>query len=452
MPSLVIKNVDVITLNDAGDVLRGVDIAVQGDTITAIGRDLLTDRGSPADPTLSGDPDDVLDGADLVALPGFWNAHTHAAMTFERGYGDDLPLDRWFNEKIWVAESALTAEDVTWGASLAAAEMIRSGTVGFADHYFYMDRVAEVVETSGMKALLTWCVFGLPSEVGTDLQGAVEFAKRYQGGASGRIKTCLGPHAPYTCPPEFLKTVGEVARREELGIHIHLAESEEQVATSLSKYQKTPPFHLDALGVLDVPGQKIAAHCIAITDEDITLLAARGVSVAQCPGCHMKLAMGVTPVPALLARGVNVALGTDGPASNNNLNMLEEAQLATLLQKSHLRDATALPGDTALRLASRNGARALGFNKSGVIEPGASADIILFDFRRPHLRPRTSLIGNILYSSNASDIRHSIIAGRLVMKDFQLLTLDEDRILWESERRAFDMLARAQGALREYRG
>lgn len=441
MPTLLIKNVDVITLNDAGDVLRGVDIAVAGDAIAAVGE-------APAGFT----PDEVLDGTDLVAMPGFWNAHTHAAMTFERSYGDDLPLDRWFNEKIWVAESALTADDVTWGAWLAAAEMIRSGTVGFADHYFYMDRVAAVVEASGLKALLAWCVFGLPSEVGTDLHGAVDFAKRYQGAAGGRIKTCLGPHAPYTCPPEFLKTVGETARREGLGIHIHLAESDEQQRLSLSRYQKTPPAHLDALGVLDVPGQKIAAHCIAMTDDDIGLLAARGVSVAQCPGCHMKLGMGVTPVPQLLARGVNVALGTDGPASNNNLAMLEEAQLAGLLQKAHLRDATALAGDAVLRLSTRNGARAMGFEASGVIEPGAAADIILFDFRRPHLRPRTSLVGNIIYSANSGDIRHSIIAGRIVMKDYRILTLDEERILWEAERRAIDMLGRAQGALREYRG
>ncbi len=442
MPSILIKAADVITLNDAGDVLRGVDIAIEGGAILAVG------QAPPG--FLAGE---VLDGTDLVALPGLWNAHTHAAMTFVRGFGDDLPLDRWFNEKIWVAERALTADDVEWGAYLAAAEMIRSGTVGFADHYFHMHRVADVVEKSGLKALLAWCVFGLSSEVGTDLSGAVDFARRFQGAAGGRIKTCLGPHAPYTCPPEFLKSVGETARKEGLGIHIHLSESDEQVEASRKRHGKTPPALLDALGLLDVPGQKLAAHCIAVTEEDTAILAGRGVSVAQCPGCHMKLGMGVTPVPSLLARGVNVALGTDGPGSNNNLDMLEEAQLAALLQKAHLRDAEALPGDAVLRLASRNGARALGFEASGVIAPGAAADIILFDFHRPHLRPRNSLVGNIVYSARSSDIRHSIIAGRLVMKDRELLTLDEERILWEAERRAFAMLARARGtALREYNG
>jgi 5-methylthioadenosine/S-adenosylhomocysteine deaminase len=442
MASLLIKNADVVTLNAAGDVRRGVDIAISEGAIVAVGR-------APAD----FQAEETIDGSDLVALPGFWNAHTHAAMTFERSYGDDLPLDRWFNEKIWVAESALTPDDVTWGAALAAAEMIRSGTVGFADHYFYMDRVAEIVEKSGLKALLAWCVFGLPSEVGAGLDGAIEFSRRFQGAAGGRIKTVLGPHAPYTCPPEFLKTVGEAARREGLGVHIHLAESDEQVETSLAKYGRTPPAHLEALGLFDVPGPKIAAHCIAVSEEDMGILAARGVSVAQCPNCHMKLGMGVTPVPALLAKGVNVALGTDGPASNNNLDMLEEARLAGLLQKIHLRDAEALPGDRVLRMASQAGARAMGFEKSGVIEPGAAADIILFDFRRPHLRPRHSLVGNLVHAARAGDIRHSIIDGRIVMRDFQILTLDEERILWEAERRAFAMIERAgTSALREYKG
>ena len=441
MASLLIKNADVIPLNAAGDVLRGADIAVEGGAILSVGA-----------PPEGFSPDETIDATDLIALPGFWNAHTHAPMTFVRGYGDDLPLDRWFNEKIWVAESALTEEDVTWGAYLAAAEMIRGGTVGFADHYFYMDRVAAVVEESGLKALLTWCVFGLPSEVGSGLAGAVEFAQKYQGAAGGRIKTCLGPHAPYTCPPEFLRTVGETARREGLGIHIHLSESDEQVRLSQERYGKTPPEHLESLGLFDVPGQKIAAHCISVSEPDMDLLAARGVSVVQCPGCHMKLGMGVTPVPALLARGVNVALGTDGAGSNNNLDMLEEAKLAGLVQKIHLRDATALPGDAVLRMASQNGARALGFGDSGVIAKGAAADILLFDTRRPHMRPRTSLVGNLVHAASSADIRHVIIAGKVVMKDFCILTLDEERILWEAERRAFAMLGRAQGALREYRG
>lgn len=439
MNTILIKNTDIVTLNAAGDILRNTDIVIRGNTIQSIG---------PADPGLQAD--ESMDGTGLVALPGFWNAHTHASMTFERSYGDDLPLDRWFNEKIWYAESALTERDVLLGAELAAAEMIRSGTVGFADHYFYMDRVAEVVEKSGLKALLAFCVFGLPSEVGINLEGAVDFAKRFQNGADGRIKTCLGPHAPYTCPRDFLEKIGEIAQRERLGIHIHAAESEDQYRASLEQHGKSPVLYLNSLGLFEGPGQKIAAHCIAVDENDIELLARKGVSAVQCPGCHMKLAMGVTPTVAMLDSGVNVALGTDGAASNNNLDMLEEARLAALLQKIHKRDATALAGDLPLRMATQNGARAMGFENSGQIVPGAAADIVFFDFRRPHLRPRHNLVGNLLYSANAGDIRHSMIAGKFVMKDFVILTLDEERILKEAEDSAFAMIARAHKTLRTY--
>lgn len=439
MSTILIKNADIVTLNAAGDIFKGSDLWISGDTIQSIG---------PSNPELKAD--EIIDGTGLVAMPGFWNAHTHAAMTFERSYGDDLPLDRWFNEKIWFAESALTEADVLLGAELAAAEMIRSGTMGFADHYFYMGRVADVVEKSGLKALLSWCVFGLPSEVGTDLKGAVEFTKHYQNSANGRIKTCLGPHAPYTCPPEFLRKIAEVAQEERLGFHIHLAESDDQYQNSLNKHGQSPVFFLNSLGLFDAPGQKIAAHCIALDKNDIELLAHKGVSAVQCPGCHMKLGMGVTPVPAMLASGVNVALGTDGAASNNNLDMLEEARLAALLQKMHTRDATVLAGDIPLRMATQYGARAMGFENSGQIIPGAAADIVFFDFKRPHLRPRHSVLGNLLYSAQSADIRHSMIAGRFVMKDFEILTLDEERILKEAEQGAFAMLARATKTLRTY--
>ncbi|MCZ7567916.1 MAG: amidohydrolase [Ardenticatenaceae bacterium] len=440
MPRVLIKNADVVTLNPAGDVLQGADIAIEGRTIAAIG-------AVPAGFI----PDETLDATGHVALPGFWNAHTHAAMTFERGYADDLPLDRWFNERIWVAESALTSDDVYWGAALAAAEMIRGGTVGFADHYFYMDRVAEVIQQSGLKALLAWCVFGLASEVGTDLEGSLEFTHHFNGAADGRIKTILGPHAPYTCPPEFLTTVAEAARREGFGIHIHLAESEEQVMTSLKKYGRTLVAHVDHLGLFDVPGPILCAHCIYVNELDRQILTIRGANVVQCPNCHMKLAMGVTPVLDLLARGVNVALGTDGAGSNNNLDMLEEAQLAGLIQKQHLGDAQVLPGDSVLRLATRHGALATGFKESGVLAPGMAADLLLFDFDQPHLRPRHSVVSNLVHAARSSDIRHVIIDGRTVMKDRELLTLDEERILWEAERRAFGMIGRATGVVREYR-
>lgn len=439
MTRTLLKNADVITLAQPDEVLRGVDVAIEGKLITHLGD---VPEGWQADETV--------DLTDHVVLPGLWNAHTHAAMTFVRSIGDDLPLERWFNEKIWVAESGLTEEDVYWGAMLAAAEMIKSGTVGFADHYFYMHRVADVVEQAGMKALLAEAVFGTGHEVYRTLDESVEWAQATQGRANGRIRTVLGPHSPYICPPDFLRDVAGRARAAGMGIHIHLSESDEQVAVSRQKYGLSPVAHLNALGLFDVPA--IAAHCIAVDDDDIAILAARGVTAVQCPQCHMKLGMGVTPVVAMQAAGVRVALGTDGPGSNNNLNMLEEAQLAPLMQKLTHRDATVLGGQDALELACTNGARALGFVNSGTIAVGQAADLIVLNFAQPHLQPRHSLIGNVLNAAHAGDIVHSMVDGQWLMRDRRLLTLDEDEIMAEAERRAFAMLGRGQTLLRTYQG
>ncbi|MGQ9584866.1 MAG: amidohydrolase, partial [Anaerolineae bacterium] len=366
------------------------------------------------------------------------------------GWADDLPLDRWFNERIWVAESALEEEDVTWGAALAAAEMIRGGTVGFADHYFYMDRVAEVVAESGLRANLAWCVFGLgrDAEIGTDLAGSVAFAQRWQGAAGGRIKTVLGPHAPYTCPRAFLEQVANQARQHGLGVHIHLAESEGQVADSLERYGATPVGFLHQIGLLDVP--TIAAHCIYVNEEDLALLREKSVHVVQCPNCHMKLGMGVTPVPAMLEKGIPVALGTDGAASNNDLDMLQEARLAALMQKNHLRDPEVLPGQMALRLATQAGAAAIGFPESGTVAPGRLADLILLDLDKPHMRPRHDLVANVLYAAKPSDITYVMVGGEWLLRKGQLTTLDEERILYEAERRAWRMVGGELRVVRSY--
>jgi 5-methylthioadenosine/S-adenosylhomocysteine deaminase len=439
MDKILIKNADVLTLNENGDSLHRTDIAIADGKVQSIG----------ALP-FGFEPDETIEASDHVVMPGFFNAHTHAAMTFERGWADDLPFDRWLNERIWVAEAALTREDVRWGAYLAAAEMIRSGTVGFADHYFYMDEVAQVVEEAGLRATLAWCVFGMgaKTEIGGGLEETAEFVQRWRGAANGRIRTVLGPHSPYACPADFLATVAEKAAELDVGIHIHVSEFRDQLETSLAKHGVTPVRFLERTGILDRP--TIAAHCIYVTPEDMDIFQAKQVNVVQCPNCHMKLGMGVTPVPELLSRGVNVALGTDGPASNNDLDMLEEARLATLMQKNHHLDPVSLPAEQTLRLATQNGAQALGFPESGEIAPGRPADLIIFDFRKPHLRPRHSLLSNIVYSAKSPDISHVIVAGRVLMRDGELTTLDEERILYEAERRALHMVNQDMHIVRAY--
>lgn len=438
---LLIKNVDVITLDAAGTVRRGVDIGLQDKRIAFVGE---------APPEFQ--VDDVIDGYNHVAVPGFFNAHCHAPMTFERGWAEDLPLDRWFNERVWVAESALTPDDVYWGAALAACEMIRSGGVAFNDHYFYMDRVAEVVAQSGMKATLTWCQFGIGAdkEIGADLAGTLRFVDRWQGQADGRLRAVLGPHSPYVCPPEFLREVSALARERGLPLHIHLAESQEQVDNSLAAHGLTPAAHLEACGVFD--GPCVAAHALCLTNEDVQILARRGVSVAHCPITYLKLAMGVNDLGRLTAAGVNVALGTDGPGSNNDMDMKAVIRFTALLQKHQRRDAEALPGDQPLRMATANGARAMGFPESGALEPGRAADLILLDFDRPHLYPRHDLVANLVHAARGSDVTHVIVDGRLIYRNGELLTLDEDRIMAEAERHARRMVNQNMRMVREYRG
>ena len=440
MSRLLIQNVDTITLDEQNRVLKNTNIAIDGKTIIAIGdvpREFVADE--------------TIDGRDHVALPGFFNAHVHAPMSLQRGWAEDLPFDRWLNERIWVAESALTEEDVYWGAALAACEMIRNGIVAFADHYFWMDQVARVVEESGMKALLAWCIFGLGADKevgGASLERTEEFVKQWQNAGNGRVKTTLGPHSPYICSPQFLTRAVNDAAKLGVGIHLHVAESQEQVDRSIREYSKTPVAHLASLGVLDVP--TIAAHCLYVDDADIAILADKRVTVPHCPKTYLKLAMGIARIPEMLARGVNVALGTDGPASNNTIDVLESARFATLLQKNEYHDPEILPSVQMLKLATQNGARALGFADSGVLRVGARADVILFDFAKPHLRPRHDLAANIVHSAHASDVDHVIVDGRVLLCKGKLTTLDEEKILREAERRAFRLVGQEMRQVREY--
>jgi 5-methylthioadenosine/S-adenosylhomocysteine deaminase len=438
----LIRDVTAITLDERDRILQEADIAIDGDRILAVGE--VPERF---------EPDEVIDGRERVALPAFFNVHCHAAMTLERGWAEDLPFDRWLNEKVWVAESALEEEDVYWGAALACCEMIHAGVVGFGDHYFWMDQVARAVEESGMKANLAWCQFGtgVEHEVGRiSLEDTVRFVRDWHGAAEGRIRCVLGPHSPYMCPPEFLRRVVERAQELEVGIHLHAAESGAQVENSIERHGRTPVAHLDALGVFDVP--TLAAHCIAASEEDMAILAEKGVHVAHTPKTYLKLAMGMAPLPRLLEHGVRVALGTDGPASNSDLNMLEVLRITGLYQKNALGRPEALPRTRLLGLATEASAQALGFAGSGVLAAGRPADLILLDTCAPHWFPRHDLAAGIVYAAHPSDVSHVMVDGELLMRDGVLVTLDEEQIRYEAERRAFRMVGTPMRQVRAYQG
>ncbi len=439
---ILIRNVTAITPDEEDRILQDIEIAIEGTRIAAVGQ-------APPDFV----PDEIVDGREMVALPAFFNAHTHAAMTLERGWAEDLPFDRWLNEKIWVAESALEEEDVYWGAALACCEMIQAGIVGFADHYFWMDETARAVEECGMKALLAWCHFGSgrEREVGAkSFEETVAFVERWKGAAEGRIRTTMGPHSPYMDPPEVLQRVVEEAHRVGVGAHFHLSESQEQFENSLARHRRTPVAHVASLGLLDLPEPTLVAHCNVVTQDDIQLLGEKGTWVAHTPKTYQKLAMEMPPLAQMLEHDVNVALGTDGPASNSDLNMLEVMRITGLFQKDAQKDPQAMPRTLLLRLATQAPAAAMGFAGSGVLAPGHPADLILMDTTGVHWIPRHDLAAGVVYASHPGDVAYVWADGQLLYRRGEYLTLDVERIRWEAERRAFRMVGKPMRSMREY--
>lgn len=425
MGNILISGVTVLTMEEHDKIFQGGVIAIAGNRIAAAGPPGSLPAGFIADRKI--------DGTGMVALPGLVNCHTHAAMSLMRSYADDMPLMKWLSEKIWPLEEKLTPEDVYWGTMLSCLEMIKSGTTTFADMYFMMDRVAEAVGKSGMRACLSRGMIGDGPNAQLAADESAKLIEDWHGGAGDRIKVMLGPHAPYTCPPDYLKKVFDLAVRYNVGIHIHVAETEDEIEQIREKYGKTPVRYLDDLGLFEVP--VLAAHCVHLNDQDIDIIARKKVGVAHCPESNMKLASGIAPVVTLLGAGGVVGLGTDGAASNNNLDMLEEMRTAALLQKVSSGDPLALPSFAALRMATAEGARTLGLaGDIGVLRPGMKADLILVNFRRPHLCPRHDLYAHLVYAAQSADVETVVIDGRVVMEDRRVLTMDEEEVMAGAER------------------
>ena len=425
MAKLLIKDALLITMaeeiNNNGELVRG-DILINNQIIEEIGS--ITYDAAEVE---------IIDGKDCVALPGLINCHTHAAMTLLRGYADDMELMPWLEQKIWPREAKLTSDSIYWGSMLANLEMIKSGTTTFADMYFFMEDVAKATLESGMRAVLSRGMIGFGDRGEKALEESRQFIQAWQNQGQGRITCILGPHAPYTCPPEYLIKVMELANELKVGIHIHLAETKKEFTDIRKQYDKTPIDHVNSLGLLDLP--VIAAHCVHLTEDDVDILKEKGVGVAHNPSSNMKLASGMAPVPHLLEVGINVGLGTDGAASNNNLNMWEEMHIAALLHKVSWGDPTLLPAFQVLKMGTVLGANALGIgNQIGTLEVGKKADIILVDLNQPHLCPQHAVVANLIYSAQASDVKTVIIDGQIVMKDRKVLTIDEEKVMFEARK------------------
>ncbi|KOP63800.1 N-ethylammeline chlorohydrolase [Bacillus sp. FJAT-18019] len=418
----MVKNGTFAVLEEGRPVLRGY-MVVENDRITYLGEEKpVVEEGT-----------EIIDGTHLFFLPGLVNTHGHAAMSLLRGYGDDLALQVWLQEKMWPMEAKFTADDVYWGTSLSVLEMIKGGTTTFVDMYDHMDQVARVVEDSGMRGVLTRGVIGLcPPEVQQQkLDEAVAFAKDWHGQADGRITTMMSPHAPYTCPPDLIEKFVQASHDLNLPMHTHMSETKSEVAQNVNDYGLRPVAHLEKLGMFSRP--TLLAHAVHLTDEEIEILAKHGVAVSHNPGSNLKLASGIARVPELLKAGVTVSLGTDGPASNNNLDMFEEMRLAALIHKGVSGDPTAIPASEALRMGTAYGAQSVFLNDIGSLAVGMKADIVALDTDQAHFLPRTDYISHAIYSASAKDVEHVWIDGKQVVKHGASLTLDEERIRRETQ-------------------
>lgn len=425
----MVKNGTFAVLQEGQHVLRGY-MVVEDDRITYLGEE---------EPQVDAETQ-VMDGTHLLFLPGLVNTHGHAAMSLLRGFGDDLALQVWLQEKMWPMEAKFTADDVFWGTSLSVLEMLKGGTTTFVDMYDHMDQVAKVVQDSGMRGVLTRGVIGLcPPEVQKQkLDEAIAFAKEWHGQAEGRITTMISPHAPYTCPPDFIEKFVQAAHDLNLPIHTHMSETAAEVQQNVNDYGQRPVAHLEKLGVFSRP--TLVAHAVHLTDEEIEILAKHDVAVSHNPGSNLKLASGVARVPELLKAGVTVSLGTDGPASNNNLDMFEEMRLAALIHKGVSGDPTAIPAAEALRMGTEYGARSAFLDNVGRLAVGMKADMIALDTDQAHFLPRTDYISHSIYSASAKDVEHVWVDGKQVVKHGSCLTLDEERIRREAQR-SFERLS-----------
>jgi 5-methylthioadenosine/S-adenosylhomocysteine deaminase len=383
---------------------------------------------------------EIIGGPNMVVFPGLINTHTHAAMVYFRGLADDLPLKEWLEGHIWPAEGRwLSDEFVSDAVELACVEMLLAGVTAYNDMYFFKDAAARMTKECGMRAVLAAGVLDFPSAAGKNaadyLEKAAGFIADWKGDAL--ITPAVAPHAPYTCCPDTFIAARALAEKHDVPLHTHLAETRWEVQEMLKRYGRTPVEHLENIGFLDE--RVIAAHCVHLTGAEIDILAHRKVGVSHCVESNLKLASGISPVVEMLKKGVNVTFGTDGAASNNDLDIISEMAIAARLHKAVSGDPTALDAAQALSMATRRGAEALGLGgKVGTLQKGKHADIVVANLNKPHLTPFYDIYSLVVYSMKSSDVDSVMVDGRLLVKDGKFLAKDTDEIMnkaWEWSRK-----------------
>jgi len=419
---ILIRNGWVLTVDSQDTLIEKGAVAISGDRIVAVGKDPVLTASYRAAKTV--------DARGGIIMPGLVNAHTHAAMTCFRGIADDLPLMTWLNDHIFPAEAKLTFDIVYQGTLLACAEMILSGTTTFCDMYLFEDAVAEAAKMVGIRAVVGEVIYDFPSPnygpVEAGLKYTEDLIEKWRG--DPLITIAVEPHSAYVCSPDLLQKARDIADKNNVPVIIHVAETAKEVAEVMEKYGRTPVAHLAYLKMLGP--NLIADHCVVLTPEDIILLKEFDAKVVHNPESNMKLASGIAPIPELLDHGITVGIGTDGCASNNNLDLFQEMDTAAKLHKVNSLDPTVMDARTVVRMATIDGARVLGLgDTTGSLETGKKADIIIVDISRPHLIPMYNVYSHLVYAVIGSDVVTVIVNGRLLMEDRVLTTVDADAVM-----------------------
>ncbi len=427
---ILIKNGTILTMDAQNSVIKEGVLGIKGDGISYIG---------------SGDAKElqgkrIIDAKGGLILPGLINGHTHAAMTLFRGLADDLPLMEWLNNYIFPAERRMDADFVYSGTLLACAEMIMSGTTTFCDMYLFEDEVARAAKEAGMRALVGEVLYDFDSPnygpIENGLKYTEDLIKKWEG--DPLVSIAVEPHSLFTCSPELLSRTNALAMKYNVPLIIHVAETTSELNEVKKRYGKGPVEHLQSLGLLGP--HLIADHCVHLGKEDVKMFAENAVKAIHNPESNMKLASGIAPVPDMLKNNVTVGLGTDGCASNNNLDLFAEMDMAAKLHKINTMDTTVMDALTVTRMATIEGAKALGMGEiTGSLEEGKKADVIILDTKKPHLTPMYNPFSHLVYAARGNDVTHSIINGRLLMEERKLLTLDLYEIMEKARERSEDV-------------
>lgn len=425
--NILIKNVSAITMRNKDEVLENVNIYIRDKYISHIGAELSNFNA-----------DKIIEGKNLLAMPGLINTHTHISMVLMRNYADDVNLEDWLFNNIFPIEDKLIPEDIYYASLLAMIEMIKTGTTTFVDMYFFVDKTIKALEQLPMRAVICR---GLTSGENSEnnLNEVIELSKKYKN--NEMLQIMIAPHAVYTCNKDFLTKCIKAAKENNLSIHIHLNESKSEVLNSIKENGLSPIKYVNELGMFDV--NTLAAHCANTDDEDLRILKEKKVHVLNNPTSNLKLASGFARILDMKNQGINVTLGTDGAASNNSLNMFREIHLASILNKALEDNPKAIPAFEAIKMATVNGAKAIKMeDKLGTLEAGKLADLILIDIDKTHLMPKNNLMSMVSYSMSGFEVDTSIINGNIVMEKGKITCIDEEKVKEQLKKCHKDLMSR----------